>query len=84
MLPPLKRIDKMKVMNVVDFHRNAPRNATHVLKMGDKYEYANLARGSYDSCDNATRDDMLRNPSAGNNDSFFLVRYDYWQVHLTL
>ena len=74
----------MNVMTLTEFHEQAPRNATHVLKMGLNYEYANLVRGSYDSCDNATRDDLLLNPMAGNNDSFFMVHKDFWAVHLIL
>jgi len=74
----------MKIKDVSEFHKQAPRNATHVLKMGDKYEYANYTRGTYDSCDNCTRDEMLNNPMAGNNDWFFDVSEDFWSVHLKL
>lgn len=84
MLPPLKRIDEMKVMNIVDFYKQAPRNATHVLKRNDVFEYANYNRGYYDSCDNCTRDEMLKNPMAGNKDWFFKIGKGDWSVHLEL
>ena len=74
----------MNIKSIVDFHKQAPRNATHVLKRGDKYEYANLNGSYYDSCENATRDDMLRNPSSANNDFFFIVQDGEWEVHLEL
>lgn len=71
-------------MSVDKFHELAPRNATHVLKRGDVFEYANYNRGFYDSCDNCTRDEMLNNPMAGNKNWFFNVGKDSWLVHLLL
>ncbi len=74
----------MKIKSLSEFHEQAPRNATHVLKMGDKYKYANFNHGEYDSCDNATRDEMLINPMAGNDDTFFVISDDFWAVHIEL
>ena len=74
----------MDVKSVTEFHEQAPICATHVLKMGDNYEYANLVSGYFDSCDNATRDGMLNNPMAANNDWFFNIGKGQWQVHLKL
>jgi hypothetical protein len=61
----------MKLKTLTEFHEQAPRNATHVLKMGDKYEYANFTGLYYDSCDNANMDEVLRSPMSANNDGFF-------------
>ena len=74
----------MNIRSIEEFHEQAPPNATHVLKMGDKYEYANLVRGNYDSCDNATWDEMINNPTAGNTDWFFNVEKGDWEVYLEL
>lgn len=74
----------MKEASVTGFHEQAPKNATHVLVRNDVFEYANYNRGYYDSCDNCTRDEMLMNPSAANNDWFFNIGKGDWQVHLKL
>ena len=74
----------MKVKSVTEFHEQAPTNATHVLKLGDKYEYANFTGYKYDSCDNSDFDEMLKNPTAANSDWFFNVNEHDWQVHLKL
>jgi len=74
----------MKLQSVTEFHEQAPGNATHVLKLGDKYEYANFTGYQYDSCDNATHETMLTNAAAPNNDWFFNVENGDWEVHLKL
>ena len=74
----------MKIKSVTEFHEQAPANATHVLERNGVFEYANYNRGYYDSCDNATRDEMLNNPQAANNDWFFNIGKGDWSVHLTL
>ena len=74
----------MKIMNIVDFHKNAPRNATHVLERNGVFEYANFTGFNYDSCDNSTCAESFANAEAPNNDWFFRVGKGDWQVHLTL
>ena len=74
----------MNIKSVTEFHEQAPANATHVLKLGDKYEYANFTGFNYDSCDNSTPNETFTNPGAANNDWFFNVRKGDWEVHLKL
>ena len=74
----------MDIKSVTEFHEQAPPNATHVLNMGDKYEYANFTGSNYDSCDNSTHQETFTNPEAANNDWFFNVQNGFWKVHLEL
>jgi len=74
----------MKIKSIAEFHKEAPKNASHVLERNDVFEYANYNRGCYDSCDNATRDEMMLNPCAANNDWFFNIGKGDWAVYLTL
>ena len=74
----------MKIKTLEEFHEQSPKNATHVLTNGGKYEYANFKHGCYNSCDNATRDEMLMNPMAGYEDWFFVVDSNSWKIHLDL
>lgn len=74
----------MKIKSITEFHEQAPVNATHVLRLGDKYEYANFTGFRYDSCDNSNFSEMLANPAAPNNDWFFNVNENEWRVHLVL
>jgi len=74
----------MKIKSVTEFHEQAPKNATHVLKLGDKYEYANFTGYNYDSCDNSTPAETFTNAEAANNDWFYRVGKGDWEVHLKL
>ena len=79
-----KRRMLVKVKSLTEFHEGAPGNATHVLKLDDKYEYANFDGLHYNSCDNSTTSGMLSSSLPANSDWFFNVsKYD-WQVHLVL
>jgi len=74
----------MKIKSISEFNEQAPVNATHVLKLGDKYEYANFTGYKYDSCDNSDFNDVSKNHTGANNDWFFNVSKYEWQVHLEL
>jgi len=74
----------MKVKSVVEFHKQAPRNATHVLMLGDKYEYANFTGRVYDSCDNSDFDEGIKNPTAPTDNWFFNIGNGDWEVYLEL
>lgn len=74
----------MMVMSIEDFHKGAPRNATHVLERDNVFQYASFTGFNYDSCDNSTCGEAYINPEAANNDWFFVVGKGDWKVHLTL
>lgn len=74
----------MKIKSVTELHEQAPGNATHVLKRGDEYEYANFTGFNYDSCENTTMDEMLKNPTSANNNWFFKIGTHDWEVYLKL
>lgn len=71
----------MNIMSLVEFHEQAPKGATHVLKLGDKYEYAWFDGRWYNGQPPITDLSKAIEPCEG---FCFRVSIRDWSVHLEL